>query len=152
MRNILKDSIIISPTGFWEAIGTNKDTLNLASLFDERYPLIVNKLDLDYMVIAYHQRIGVESYFMELYYMGVIGDKNEDNASAVTIDMKNKRIIDAIEVDVQDDKAGYRVCYRRTGPCCDQGPVCGGHIALSQWRSDPYKMIRCEIKRGKNMA
>jgi len=30
---------------------------------------------------------------MVLYYMGVIADKNEDNAAAVTIDMKNKRVI-----------------------------------------------------------
>jgi len=102
LRVVRQDPIIIPPSMFWETVGRDKDTLNLTSLFDEPYSRVVKILDLDYMVIAYHQLFDDESVFMEHYAAGLIGDKNRDNAAAVTIDMKNKRVIDAIDVDAEN--------------------------------------------------
>lgn len=140
LRNVLQDPVIIPPTKFWETVGKNKDTLNLTSLFDERYSHVVKILEIDYMVVAYHQLFDEESVFMEWYAAGLIGDKNRDNAAAVTIDMKNKLVIDAIDVDAENVKAvGHTVFiipfaiirYPEESPC----QLAGRHAAEAISRS-----------------
>lgn len=100
LRDVLKTSNIISATEFWEAIGRDIETLSLASLFDEEYSHAADLLNLDYMVIPYHQRFDVKSVFIENIIEGGYVDEDKEVVSAVTVDMKNKSAIDVIEIDV----------------------------------------------------
>ena len=101
LRNALKDPIIISPVEFWKTVGADKDTINLTSLFDESYSYVAKVLDLDFIVAAYHQNFDVQSGFIEYIVEGAIAEVNQDIAAAITVDMKNKRVIDTIEVDAE---------------------------------------------------
>jgi hypothetical protein len=99
IRLVLRSVHIIPPAEFWEVIGTDKDMLNLKELFEEPYSRALETLDMDFIVVAYHQLIDVENAAMELFIVGLIGDADLETSSAVVIDMKNKRLIDAVEVN-----------------------------------------------------
>gem|GEM_PF-6976712 len=101
LRSALKDPTIISPVEFWEIVGAGKDTINLTSLFDESYSYVANVLNLDYVIAAYHQIFDMRSGFYEAFLFGFIGDTNKSIAATITVDMMNKRVIDAIEVDFE---------------------------------------------------
>jgi hypothetical protein len=140
LRNALKDSTIISPVEFWETVGADKDTINLTSLFDESYSYVANVLDLDFVVAAYHQKFDVQSGFIDYIVAGVIIDVNKIIAAAITVDMKNKRVIDAIEVDADHRKGvGHTMFvipftmieYPEENPCLMAGRHAAEAIARS---------------------
>lgn len=99
IKDVLKSPSIISATEFWEAIGGDLEMLELASLFEAQYSQAVNLLDMDYMVISYHQRFDVSSHFVENIIEGGYADEDKEVVSAITIDMKSKRIVGVIEID-----------------------------------------------------
>jgi hypothetical protein len=101
LRAALKNSTIISTGAFWESVGRDKETLNLTSLFDERYSHIARMLELDFVVVAYHQRFDMESAFMEYYVEGIIVNNDREVAATLTVDLKDRRVIDATKVDGQ---------------------------------------------------
>lgn len=98
LQDVLSHVSLISSSAFWETVGKDTDTLHLTSLFDEPHSLAIKQLDLDFLVVAYHQRIDVESFFMEAYVEGGVTDEDRENAAAVIVDVKNERVVGAIEV------------------------------------------------------
>lgn len=105
LRNVMKNSMIVTPAEFWEGVGVDTEALNLTSLFNEPYSRTATILDLDYIIVAYHQLFDAESIFWEDYITGMIGDRNIETAATVTVDMKEKRVIDATRVDGIHTKA-----------------------------------------------
>jgi hypothetical protein len=99
LRNVLKNSILVSSDEFWGAIGRDIETLNLSSLFEEQYSHAADLLNLDYLVITYHQRFDVISVFIENLIEGAYRDEDREVVFAVIIDMKSKGVIDAIEIN-----------------------------------------------------
>jgi hypothetical protein len=100
----LEGSSIFSPSEFWKTVGNDKEMLKLAEIFDERYSPALQRLAVDYMVIAYHQRIDLESFFMEAYVAGGVRDLDREVAAALIVDMQSKRVIDAFEVEAYHHK------------------------------------------------
>jgi hypothetical protein len=98
MREVIESPTIIPTYEFWKSVGSTIDTLNLELLLEEHYLHIINSLGIDYLVLAYHQQIDVESFFLEAIAEGGYTNTDREVASTVTIDMKNKRVIDAFEV------------------------------------------------------
>ncbi|NNJ93565.1 MAG: hypothetical protein HKP57_02360 [Halobacteria archaeon] len=103
MREVIEDPAIISTDVFWKSVGNTIDTMSLGLLLEDRYMQIINALGIDYLVISYHQQIDVESSFVEGIAEGFYGDTDREVASTVTLDMNNKRVIDAFEVNAMHD-------------------------------------------------
>ena len=101
VRDVLRDASLITPKEFWEGIGEEKDTLSLSDIFDENYSHPIYNLDLDYLIVAYHQLIRKKSAFSEAVFEGGYSATDGEVAAAVTVDIKHKRIIDATEVDAE---------------------------------------------------
>ena len=112
LSGVFEQSSIITNAQFWESIGEGIDTLNLTLLFDEQYSYALKSLELDYLVVADHQRIDVGSYFHERITDGFFIDEDKEAAATVTIDIKNKRVLNATEIDAGHFKAvGHFLFY-----------------------------------------
>lgn len=112
LSGVFGESSIITNAQFWESIGEGIETLNLALLFDEQYSYALKSLELDYLVVADHQRIDVESSFYERITDGAFIDEDKEAAATVTIDIKNKRVLHATEIDAGHSKAvGHLLFY-----------------------------------------
>lgn len=98
LRDISPDSNIISTADFWKAIGDDVDTINLAELFSGKYAKVINDLNLDYLIIAYQYLIDKDFAFHEDIIHGGYTDTDCEVAAAVSVDMRNKRLISAAEV------------------------------------------------------
>ena len=78
--------------------------MHLAALLDAQQAPAVETLELDFLVLAYHQRIDLESFFMEAIVEGGYSNIDLEVAAAVTVDMQNRRMIDAIQVEARHEK------------------------------------------------
>lgn len=110
IHQAIKSSTIIPADKFWDAIGTNYETLKLSKLLDKYYLSKFDAIGVDYLLIAHHQRIRVESIFGEFVFLGAVGYGYEEKASALIIDIKQGRILDAIETK-QSHRTGVNHWY-----------------------------------------
>jgi TPR repeat protein len=110
IHQAIKASTIIPPEKFWDAIGENYETLKLSTLFDKSYLSKFDNIGVDYLFIAHHQRIRVESVFGEFVFLGTVGYEYEEKASALIVDIKQGRILDAIETK-QSHRTGVNHWY-----------------------------------------
>jgi TPR repeat protein len=154
LHDALTNSKIISTTQFWETIARDKDILSLSSLFDERYLSATKSLNLDYLVVAYNQRINMESHFMEGIVSGGYYVTEREVAAVITVDMKNMREVDATEVNAEYFKAiGHVVAiipianfsYPDEDPCLVAGRYAAEAILRSQTKNE---MLRVAVVAG----
>ena len=99
LRDVLPDLNITSTGTFWDRVGKQTDTLHLMALFDAEHASAVETLELDFLVLAYHQRIDLESFFMEAIAEGGYSNIDLEVAAAATVDMEKRRMIDAIQIE-----------------------------------------------------
>jgi len=98
LHEVLQDSAIVTPAEFWGTIGDNIETLELTELFEEHYSPAIGSMNIDYLIVAFHQLIDKYNGFGEYIVFGGVDDINLEIASAVTVDMHAGRIIDATEI------------------------------------------------------
>jgi len=108
VKDLFKKENIIKPNEFWETIGRNKDELKLSSLLE--LP-IEDKYGLDYLLIAYHQRIDIESYAMEAIVEGGFRDVDREIVAVVIVDINKSRVLNAIEVKARHEKIMAHVIF-----------------------------------------
>ena len=98
LQEILLSINIVTPSEFWEAVGDNIETLKLMEVLDEPYLRDIGRLNIDYLIIAFHKFVDKFNGFGEYVAFGGVNDINLEVASAVIVDMSNLRIIDATEI------------------------------------------------------
>ena len=99
MHSVLQGERIISPAEFWETVESDNDTLEVGSLFDVPYSRALKTLDIDFIIVAYHQLIDAKTSSFEAIVAGGIFDENRETSAAIVVDVKNKRLIDAVEAE-----------------------------------------------------
>ena len=98
LHEVLHNSAIVTPAEFWGTIGDNIETLELTEIFEEHYSHVIGGLNIDYLIVAFHQLIDKYNGFGEYIAFGGVDDIDLEIASAVTVDMDTERIIDATEI------------------------------------------------------
>jgi len=98
IHSVLRSIQIITPAEFWGGLGNDKEVISLGELFEQPYSDALNPLDLDYVVAANNQLVDAENSFVEVLVAGGYSDDDLETSSAVVVDMKAKRIVDAVEV------------------------------------------------------
>jgi len=99
MEEITRKITIIHPNEFWDSLGADVEALSLTSLFAEPNHQNMSALNLDYLVIVYHQIIDASSVAGDNIAVGIYGEEDREIASAVTVDIGRMQIIDAIELE-----------------------------------------------------
>ena len=111
IQEILLSTNIVTPAEFWETVGDNRETLRLMEILDEPYLRDIGRLDIDYLIIAFHKLVDKFNGFGEYVALGGVNDINLEVASAVTVDMSNLRIIDATEIAGAYDTLCYHFYF-----------------------------------------
>ncbi len=136
LRDVLPDLNITSTGTFWDRVGKQTDTLHLMALFDAEHASAVETLELDFLVLAYHQRIDLESFFMEAIAEGGYSNIDLEVAAAATVDMEKRRMIDAIQIEARHEThMGHAVAViplgARVRPDEDPCLIAGRHAAAA---------------------
>jgi hypothetical protein len=135
IHQTLETSSIVPTDKFWDAIGKNYETLNFIALFDKNYLSKLDGLDADYLIVSHHQRMRIRTLFIEIGVKGAAGRVYEEKASALIVDIKQRRIVDAIQVNSTHSTAVAHLLfiphYHETYPEGDPCEVIGQRAAES---------------------
>jgi len=99
LRDVSVRSTIIEPPEFWRRFSHDTATIQLTSLFDEPYSSAIKPLDLDYLVVVYHEIFKSKSAFLEYGVEGLYSYEKTEVAAATILDMHDLNVIGAFEVD-----------------------------------------------------
>lgn len=141
----LKQPRIIASEEFWQAAKASGETLRLPCLLDTQCSSVIEDLQLDFVIAAYHQRINVYSFAGEAIVEGGIRTEDRETAAVVTVATKAGRTVDAAQITGRHHRIFYHGIMILSGtispsedPCVLAGKRAGEVISkMSPGNSSP---------------
>lgn len=100
---------IIPPTIFWDRVAAPDGIVALSDLFVAPRADRLGALQADFIVIAYHARTDVDSFYATVLVEGLFGDEDMETAAIIVIDLDRRAIIHGSKISFSDKDFVYHV-------------------------------------------
>ena len=134
---------------FWGRVAEQSESVELTELFTSPASSRWQELQMDVLIVAFHQIIDVERFYGEIIFIGAYHDIDRETAAFLAIDLWNKKVFHASEAVFEDnDGVGHYLFFpyavetiASSDVCSMVGEAAGAAISNASLKSAPRVVV-----------